>query len=84
MGGVPPLAADNPLILRRAPDAERVGRDLALRLAAAGTPVQLNFRVRDGATAAKFVCLPPAGRHPEPLMTRVAPPAVHADDRVPA
>lgn len=78
------LAADNPMILRRGADAERVGRDLALRLAAAGTPVQLNFRVRDGATAAKFVCLPPAGRDPEPLMVRLRPPAVAAVDRVPA
>ena len=69
------LAADNPMILRRGADAERVGRDLALRLAAAGTPVQLNFRLRDGATAAKFVCLPPAGRDPEPLMIRLRPPA---------
>ena len=78
------LAADNPMILRCGADAERVGRDLALRLAAAGTPVQLNFRVRDGATAAKFVCLPPAGRDPEPLMVRLRPPAVAAVDRVPA
>lgn len=78
------LAADNPMILKRGVDAERVGRDLALRLAAAGTPVQLNFRLRDGATAAKFVCLPPAGADPEPLMIRLRPPTVALAESVPA
>ena len=78
------LAADNPMILKRGADAERVGRDLALRLAAAGTPVQLNLRLRDGATAAKFVCLPPAGADPEPLMIRLRPPTVAPAESVPA
>jgi len=78
------LAADNPMILKRGADAERVGRDLARRLAAAGTPVQLNLRLRDGATAAKFVCLPPAGADPEPLMIRLRPPTPTAADGVPA
>lgn len=78
------LAADNPMILRRGADAERVGRDLARRLAAAGTPVQLNLRLRDGATAAKFVCLPPAGADPEPLMIRLRPPTVALAESVTA
>ena len=78
------LAADNPMILKRGADAERVGRNLALRLAAAGTPVQLNLRLRDGATAAKFVCLPPAGRDPQPLMIRLRPPTVAPAESVTA
>ena len=67
------FAADNPMIFARGPAAERAGRDLARRVAAAGTPVQFQLRLRDGSTAAKYVCLPPAGRGPDPEMVWVKP-----------
>ncbi|MFC7380057.1 hypothetical protein [Brevundimonas sp. GCM10030266] len=51
-------AFDNPMLFASGRAAERTGRDLALRLARAGREVQLDVRLRGGATAARFLCFP--------------------------
>ncbi|HZW15411.1 MAG TPA: hypothetical protein VFF66_04055 [Brevundimonas sp.] len=67
-------ALDNLMVFRSGSAAERAGRDLALGLAAAGEPAELQLRLKDGSKAARFVCLPPTEWDPEPLVVGVRPP----------
>lgn len=64
---------DNLMVFRGGGAAERAGRDLALSLAAAGQPAELHLRLKDGSTAARFVCLPPTANDPDPLVVGVRP-----------
>ena len=65
---------DNLMVFSSGSAAERAGRDLAVRLAAAGEPAELQVRLKDGSKAARLVCLPPTDRDPEPLVVGVRPP----------
>lgn len=67
-------ALDNLMVFRSGRAAERAGRDLALRLASGGEPAELHLRLKDGSKAARFVCLPPTERDPDPLVIAVRPP----------
>ena len=67
-------ALDNLMVFRSGSAAERAGRGLALRLASGGEPAELHLRLKDGSKAARFVCLPPTGRDPDPLVIAVRPP----------
>lgn len=64
---------DNLMIFRSGGAAERAGRDLAFRLASAGAGAELHLRLKDGTTAARFVCLPPTEKDPDPLLVEVRP-----------
>lgn len=74
----------NPMVFRSGSAAERAGRDLALSLASAGAPAELHLRLKDGTTAARFVCLPPAGRDPDPLVVGIRPPPKRLREAAPA
>jgi hypothetical protein len=52
------VGADNPMMFANAYAAERAGRDLALRLADAGSEVKLELRLRGGAVVGKLMCFP--------------------------
>lgn len=80
---VEPLAAgwavraaplDNLMVFRSGGAAERAGRELACRLASAGEAAELHLRLKDGTTGARFVCLPPTEKDPDPLLVEVRPP----------
>lgn len=60
-------ACENLMVFRAGGAAERAARKMALALATAGEPVELQVRLRDGSTAARYVCLPSVGREPRPL-----------------
>lgn len=64
-------AFDNLLVFRSGRAAERAGRNLALTLAGLGEPAELQLRLKDGSTAARFVCLPPTEKDPDPLVVGV-------------
>lgn len=50
--------ADNPMVFANASVADRAGRDLALRLADAGSEVKLELRSWGGAVVGKLMCFP--------------------------
>jgi hypothetical protein len=50
--------SDNPMLYRTGARAESAARDLAHRLADAGEPVVLEIRLRDGASAGRFLFPP--------------------------
>lgn len=50
---------DNAMVFRSGSAAEDAARTLALRLARLGEPVKLHLRLRNSATEARFICLPP-------------------------
>jgi len=62
---------DNLMVFRSGGAAERAGRELACRLASAGEAAELQLRLKDGTTGARFVCLPPTERDPDPLLVEV-------------
>lgn len=64
---------DNLLVFRSGGAAERAGRNLAERLAFAGEPAELQLRLKDGTSAGRFICLPPTGRDPDPLIVGLRP-----------
>jgi hypothetical protein len=66
-------ALDNLMVFRSGGAAERAGLFLTRGLAAAGEPAELQVRLKDGTRAARFVCLPPTDRDPDPLMVGVRP-----------
>lgn len=74
-------AVDNLMVFRSGSAAERAGRHLALGLASAGEPAELQLRLRDGSRAARFVCLPPTDQDPQPLVVSVRPPPRLRPDR---
>lgn len=57
----------NPMIFRRGASAERVARDLAIRLAAVGEEVLVERRLRGGAVAASYLIFPPPANQNDPL-----------------
>ncbi|HEY0927959.1 hypothetical protein [Brevundimonas sp.] len=59
---------DNPMMFASGRAAEDAARELALKLAAAGSDVELELRLRNGARAARFVVLPPVAHEDRPLM----------------
>lgn len=65
--------ADNPMVFASGRAAEKAGRDLALRLADAGSEVELELKLRGGATAAKFICFPRLDSEDMSLMMRMPP-----------
>lgn len=48
--------------------AEDAAKRIAKRLAASGERAELQLRLRSGATAARFVCLPPLYSEEEPML----------------
>jgi len=60
--------ADNPMVFRSGRAAEDAGKHLAKRLATAGSTTELELRLRSGACAARFVCVPPITEHDEVLL----------------
>lgn len=52
-------AFENPMVFRTGRAAEDTARALAFKLAKAGQLVRLRLKLRDNATEARFVCLPP-------------------------
>lgn len=65
--------ADNPMVFASGRVAERAGRDLALRLADSGSEVELELKLRGGATAAKFICFPRLDSEDMSLLMRMPP-----------
>lgn len=63
----------NELIFASGRAAERCGRQLAECLARAGRETELQFRLRAGNLAAKFLCLPPLEHETDPLLISVPP-----------
>lgn len=59
---------DNPMMFASGRAAEDAARELALKLAAAGSDVELELRLRNGARAARFVVLSPVAHEDRPLM----------------
>lgn len=66
-------AVDNVMVFRSGRAAERAGRRLALTLAGMGEAAELLLRLKDGSTAARLVCLPPAEGESDPLVVGVRP-----------
>lgn len=62
---------ENVMVFRSGGAAERAGRKLAVRLASAGQAAELYLCLKDGTTAARFVCLPPTEKDPDPLLVEV-------------
>jgi hypothetical protein len=75
---------DNLMVFRSGGAAERTGRDLARSLALAGEPAEVQLRLKDGAKAARVICLPPTDRDPDPLIVGVRPSRVGRGDAEPA
>lgn len=71
---------ENPMPFRSGREAERAGRDLALRLAESGQEIELELRLRGGALGAKFICFPPLEHETEPLLLNTPP--VRFDRRI--
>jgi len=63
---------DNPMMFASGRAAEDAARDLALRLAANGSDVELELRLRGGERAARFVVLAPVEHQDRPLMLNVS------------
>lgn len=57
-----------PQLFARGRAAEEAARSIAEKLAAAGDHVELSLMLRNGAKAARFVCLPPVSEEDEPLL----------------
>lgn len=51
-------AVENAMVFRSGAKAEAAAKRLGEALAAAGEPVQIDVRLRSGARAGRFVCLP--------------------------
>lgn len=64
---------ENPMLFTSGREAERAGRDLALRLVENGQEVELELRLRGGALGAKFICFPPLEHEAGPLMLNTPP-----------
>ncbi len=64
---------ENPMLYRSGREAERAGRDLALRLAENGQEIELELRLRGGALGAKFICFPALEHETGPLMLNTRP-----------
>lgn len=62
---------ENLMLFRAGGAAERAAHRVAFALATAGEPVELEMRLRDGSAAARYICLPPAGRDHHPLFVRL-------------
>ncbi|HWW12407.1 MAG TPA: hypothetical protein VN018_07815 [Brevundimonas sp.] len=63
---------DNPMMFASGRAAEDAARDLALRLAAGGTDVELELRLRGGERAARFIVLAPVEHEDRPLLLDVS------------
>lgn len=66
-------SVENPMLFNSGREAERAGRDLALRLAENGQEIELELRLRGGALGAKFICFPPLEHETGPLMLNTPP-----------
>lgn len=64
---------ENPMLFSSGREAERAGRELALRLSQIGQAIELQLRLRGGALRAKFICFPPLEHETEPLMLNTPP-----------
>lgn len=62
------VGADNPMVFRSGRAAEEAGKQLAKRLAGAGSTTELELRLRSGACAARLVCMPPVDENDEVLL----------------
>lgn len=63
----------NDLVFASGRAAERCARQLAECFARAGRETELQLRLRAGARAARFLCLPPLEHETEPLLIGVPP-----------
>jgi hypothetical protein len=63
----------NDLVFASGRAAERCGRQLAECFARAGREAELQFRLRGGARAVRFLCLPPLEHETRPLLISVPP-----------
>lgn len=52
-------AIENNLVFRSGKDAEDAARGLAIKIAGIGEPVRIRLKLKNGETAARFLCLPP-------------------------
>lgn len=73
---------ENPMLFSSGREAERAGRDLALRLAESGQEIELELRQRGGALGTQFICFPPLEHETGPLMLN--PPPIQFDYRAEA
>lgn len=63
----------NDLVFASGRAAERCGRQLAECFARAGREAELQFRLRGGARAVRFLCLPPLEHETSPLLISAPP-----------
>jgi len=63
----------NDLVFASGRAAERCGRQLAECFARAGREAELQFRLRGGARAVRFLCLPPLEHETNPLLISAPP-----------
>jgi hypothetical protein len=63
----------NDLVFASGRAAERCGRQLAECFARAGREAELQLRLRGGARAVRFLCLPPLEHETRPLLISVPP-----------
>lgn len=69
-------ALESELVFRQGAKAEQTARRIALAMAEAGQTAELIIHLRDGTTAARFIC--PANRHAPFEVERGVDPAKHA------